>query len=161
MIWQYISGKWNKLKHEDLQLSDQQEGELYEDYLKRNGFDEDASLSEGPEWAMFYTMHKNSERDSWLVNLSICYDCHEVYIEDLPSLLQFLKEYKQLFILPQSDFVTYGLRDHVRKDVLRTLSVVKEKEGVYKVIGKDEHGNQYDLLTGETSKYLRREFNLE
>lgn len=161
MIWHYVSGKWNKVNHNDLHLVDQYEGEDDQEYLARNGFEKSAALQEGPEWSMFYSIYSNPKRQSWIVRLSIHFDHHEVYIEDLPSLLMFLKEYRDLFISKPCDYVSISARGYMRKDAFESLYTEKVSEGKFRLMGQTKDGETFELCSCGSMNTLRTEFNIE
>lgn len=149
-IDRFYRGEW---LYEDVQFIDWGDDEDQEDFFEKNGFSGNVAWGIGTDQ---YQRHlnfyeSNKENNRWLVDFSFDDNtCYFLIINDVPSLLMFLKEYKSVFEDKITDFVETptGL---INKRFIKKVYIDRQYGDMCDVIADLEDGGSIRLVRSNES----------
>lgn len=97
MFWKYYRGEWTEIE-DPLAWK---ESEEWETVLSRAGYYDFPSLAFGNAYPGAQLYVKKGDAIPYLITFNLSDSVEHVYIDDIPSLMQWLRDYAPLFSLPQ------------------------------------------------------------
>ena len=164
MIWKYDMNGWKKVMYQEVGMTEQDEGDDFHDWLNKNGFNDNPTDKEGHDCGFNFSVYcklcDSEDQEKWIIDCSFSSDVNLVYIENLPSFLSFMKEYRDVF-KTRSDFVMTEDYDFIRKDTVDRLyrRGNKEEARLYAEVGEktyclQKHNHRF------VQQYLIDHFNI-
>lgn len=101
--WKYYHGEWLVIDHPMIWNV----GEDFEIAIEREGYYKFPSMTFGDLYGIkIYTKKNNDDNEfPFLISLCISDYCYTIYIETLPDLMNWLRDYSPLFTLHQMAYV--------------------------------------------------------
>lgn len=128
-LFAYHEGKWDSYTFKDLGLKPWNDIASDEELLRSNDFNLSPIMRVGCSYGSNMIIHNNKVSDKWLIFLTYLGVFCLVYIEDIVSIMKFVKDYKDLFV-KESMFIACENGDYVNKNhIVKIENISRKKEG--------------------------------